>query len=409
MRCILSVRLTGQPGIHLLRALRSRRPQCFAGREGLFALLRPCSDPLISFLWVPCTERPLSAATMSSVRRGGTPVVGVMEGAFPKCAAEGWGLRVDAKSVRSVRKHPQASASVRKRPRAKIVAKRRTVVAFGLALRLRVSKVSTVTGIAGVVVAKCRSVVTFGLAFGPRISKVSTVTGIAGVVGREMQNCRILSSLLDLRCIFASQKQQSQGSRSQNAELSSLLVSRLVLASQKQQSQGLRGPWSRNAELSYTVVAVGLAFGPRISKVSTVTRVAGVGEERGEQERRARRGERRAREKREERREERREGRRERREERGEEGGEQERRERREKRRERKGERSEDRRGKRREDDPGPKFPDWFRAWGVIILAMYVSVSAFGFVDPIRFLLSVPVPCIISGTFQGLRLCALCD
>ena len=43
-------------------------------------------------------------------------------------------------------------------------------------------------------------------------------------------------------------------------------------------------------------------------------------------------------------------------------------------------------RGKRREDDPGPKYPDWFRAWGVTILAVYVSVSAFGFVDPIRFI-----------------------
>ena len=32
---------------------------------------------------------------------------------------------------------------------------------------------------------------------------------------------------------------------------------------------------------------------------------------------------------------------------------------------------------------------DWFRAWGVIILAVYVSVSAFGFVDPISFLSAV--------------------
>ena len=54
-------------------------------------------------------------------------------------------------------------------------------------------------------------------------------------------------------------------------------------------------------------------------------------------------------------------------------------------RRERRGERSEDRRGRRREDDPGPKYPDWFRAWGVIILAVYVSVSAVGFVDPVSF------------------------
>ena len=47
-----------------------------------------------------------------------------------------------------------------------LVTKRRTVVTCGLALRLRVSKVSTVSRIRGVAVAKCRTVVTFGLAFG---------------------------------------------------------------------------------------------------------------------------------------------------------------------------------------------------------------------------------------------------
>ena len=41
-----------------------------------------------------------------------------------------------------------------------MVAKPRTVVTFGLVLRLRVSKVSSVTGIGGVVVAKPRTVVT---------------------------------------------------------------------------------------------------------------------------------------------------------------------------------------------------------------------------------------------------------
>ena len=76
-----------------------------------------------------------------------------------------WGLGVDAKSVRSIRKRSpcvrRVFASVRKRPRPKIVAKRRIVVAFGLAWRLRVSKVSNVKGIGGVVVAKRRTVVTF--------------------------------------------------------------------------------------------------------------------------------------------------------------------------------------------------------------------------------------------------------
>ena len=63
------------------------------------------------------------------------------------------------------------------------VAKRRTVVAFGLLLCCpRVSKVSTATGDCGVLVAKCRTVVALGIAGGPRVSKMSTVTGIQGAV-----------------------------------------------------------------------------------------------------------------------------------------------------------------------------------------------------------------------------------
>ena len=63
-----------------------------------------------------------------------------------------------------------------------MVAKRRTVVTLGLVSGLRVSKMSTVTGIGGVVVAKRRTVITFGLVSGLRVSKVRTVTGIGGVV-----------------------------------------------------------------------------------------------------------------------------------------------------------------------------------------------------------------------------------
>ena len=66
-------------------------------------------------------------------------------------------------------------------PETKIVAKRRTVVTFGLVSSLRVSKVSTVTGIGGVA-KKLRNVITFGLVSFLRVSKVSTVTGIGGVV-----------------------------------------------------------------------------------------------------------------------------------------------------------------------------------------------------------------------------------
>ena len=48
--------------------------------------------------------------------------------------------------------------------------------------RLVSSRLKSVTGIGGVVVAKRRTVVTFGLVSGGRVSKVSTVTGIGGVV-----------------------------------------------------------------------------------------------------------------------------------------------------------------------------------------------------------------------------------
>ena len=53
-----------------------------------------------------------------------------------------------------------------------MVSKRRIVVTFRLVSSLRVLKVSTVTGIGGVVVAKRRIVVTFGLVSFRRVSKV---------------------------------------------------------------------------------------------------------------------------------------------------------------------------------------------------------------------------------------------
>ena len=103
----------------------------------------------------------------------------------------------------------------------------------------------------GVVVAKRRAVVAFRLALGLRVSKVSTLTGMGGFWSRNAE----LSSLWDLPLACASQKCQSQGlgvSWSRNAELSSLLDLRLACASQKcQQSQGSGGgALSQNAELS---------------------------------------------------------------------------------------------------------------------------------------------------------------
>ena len=124
-----------------------------------------------------------------------------------------------------------------------MVAKRRIVVTFGRASCLRVSKVSTVTGIGGVVVAQPITVVTFGLDSGLHISKVPTVTGIGGSWSRSPE----LSSLLDSPRVFASQKcQRSQGSGG------------VVVAKRR------------------IVVTFGLASCLRVSKVSTVTGIGGV-------------------------------------------------------------------------------------------------------------------------------------
>ena len=111
-------------------------------------------------------------------------------------------IRLGSSRLKSVNSHRD--------PWGVVVAKRKTVVTFGLVSGLRVSKVSTATRIGGVVVAKRRTVVTFGLVSGLRVSKVSTATGIHG--GSWSRNAK-LSSLLDSSRVFASQKcQQPQGS-----------------------------------------------------------------------------------------------------------------------------------------------------------------------------------------------------
>ena len=211
------------------------------------------------------------------------------------------GSRGPGGDARSLRLRTQASAIVRKRPRS-----------VGHAWDMPETKI----------VAKRRTVVTFGLVSGLRISKVSTVTGIGG-------------------------------SWSRNAELSSLLDSSPVFASQKcQQSLGSGGSWSRNAELA-SLLALPLERGEERGERREEKREM-RGEQSGErtEERREERDERREKrgEKRDERREERRERReksRERREERRvdrrEERGEERRQERREERRDRREKRGEKR------------------------------------------------------------------
>ena len=121
-----------------------------------------------------------------------------------------------------------------------LVAKRRIVVTFGLVSGLRVSKVSTVTGVGGVVVAKPRIVVTFGLVSGYRVSKVSTVTGIGGVV---VEKPRIVVTF---------------------GLVAGLRVSKVSTVT------GIRGVVVAKHRI---VVTFGLVSGLRVSKVSTVTRI----------------------------------------------------------------------------------------------------------------------------------------
>ena len=135
---------------------------------------------------------------------------------------------------------------------------------------------ATVTGIGRVLVAKRRSVVTFGLAFGRCVSRVPTITGI----GRSLSQNADVSSLLDSRLVAASQKcQQSQGSGgslSQNAKQSSDLDSRLIAASQKWQlSQGSGGSWSQNADLSFWICV----WSPRLKNANNHKDRAGPGRE----------------------------------------------------------------------------------------------------------------------------------
>ena len=258
------------------------------------------------------------------------------------------GSRGPGGEARSLRLWSQAFASVRNRPPSTAILRKRSR-SVGLVLDLRrtcrrrkssrnaelsslftfrITKVSTVTGIGGVVVAKPRTVrhfwtrlassrlksvnshrdrggggretstvVTFGLVLRLRVSKVSTVTGIGGVVVAKPR----LSSLLDSSCVFASQKcQQSQGSGVVVAKprLSSPLDSSRLFASGiggvvVAKPRTVRHFWTRLASSrlksvnshrdrggggreTSTVVTFGLVLRLRVSKVSTVTGIGGV-------------------------------------------------------------------------------------------------------------------------------------
>ena len=143
----------------------------------------------------------------------------------------------DARSLRL------CSPSVRKRPQA-----------LG-------PKVSTVTGIGGVVVAKRRTVVTFGLVSGLCVSKVPTVTGIGGGRGRETQNCRHFWTRLGSSRLKSANSHRDRGVVVAKPRTVVTLDSSRLFASQKcQQSQGSGGVVVAKPR---TVVTSGLASGER--------------------------------------------------------------------------------------------------------------------------------------------------
>ena len=125
-----------------------------------------------------------------------------------------WGLGVDAKSVRSVRKHSQASTSIRR--------------------------------------------------------------VFASVRGRKSSRNAELSSLLDLLCVFASQKcQHSQDRAGQGREMQSCRHFWTCFWSSRLKSVNIHRIGRVKVAKCRAVVTFGIAFGLRVSKVSTVTRIGG--------------------------------------------------------------------------------------------------------------------------------------
>ena len=129
-----------------------------------------------------------------------------------------------------------------------MIAKRKTVLTFGLVSGLRVSKVPTVTGIGGVVVAKRRTVVTFGLVSGLRVSKVPTVTGIGGVV---VAKCRTVVTFgllerkgLEGKRVTRGEERETYGSHALRFLHVGHGVSKVSTVTM------IGGSWSRNAEVS---------------------------------------------------------------------------------------------------------------------------------------------------------------
>ena len=206
-----------------------------------------------------------------------------------------WGSKSPRGDQKSLCLCSQAFAIVRKRSQSSAIIRNRSQEFASVAhprqskwsrnaemsplIRLHVSKVSTVTGIGGVVVAKRRTVVTFGLASRRPVPTMTTVTGNGGGRGRETQNCRHFWTCLLLSCPKTDnchRHRRGRGREPQNSRhswtCSFLVVSQQCFTSDKDRGRS----WSRTAELSSLF---GLASCRRVPKVSTVTGIGGRGRE----------------------------------------------------------------------------------------------------------------------------------
>ena len=187
----------------------------------------------------------------------------------------------------SVRKRSQASASVRKRPQASAsvrggsdmpeARKSSRNVELSSLFTFRITKVSTITGIGGVVVAKPRTVVTFGFVSFRRVSKVSTVAGIRGGCGGETQNCRHFWTRLGSSRLKSVNSHRDSGGGVVVAKRRTVVTFGFVSfrrVSKVSTVTGIRGGGVVVAKRR-TVVTFGLISGRRVSKVSTVTGIRG--------------------------------------------------------------------------------------------------------------------------------------
>ena len=129
-------------------------------------------------------------------------------------------------------------------------------------------------GFGRVVVAKPRNVVTLGLVSGVRVSKVSTVTGVRAGRGREAQKCPHFWTRLVSSRLKSVKRHRDRGAVvAKPRSVVTFLDSSRVSAFQKcQQSQGFGRVVVAKPR---NVVSFRLVSGLRVSKVSTVTGIGG--------------------------------------------------------------------------------------------------------------------------------------